>query len=203
MSAPSRGFAGRPDRRDVELPPGQYLAEGFPVLSAGPTPHVPLSDWTLTVRGRGGRVREWDWRAFRKLPAVDVTVDLHCVTGWSKLDTAWRGVMVDTLLDGIDGEATYAVIDCYGGYTTNVPVADLRDGQALVAFGYDGTDLPPEHGGPARLLVPHLYLWKSAKWLRRITVQSLDEPGFWERNGYHNHGDPWTEQRYSDDLVGL
>ena len=202
MSPPSRGFAGRPDRRDVDLPPGQYLVEGFPVLSAGPTPRVPLSDWTLTVRGCEGTVQEYDWGAFRRLPAVDASVDLHCVTRWSKLDTAWRGVSVDVLLDGIDGDAAYAVIDCYGGYTTNVPVADLRNGRGLVAYGYDGADLPAEHGGPARLLVPHLYLWKSAKWLRSITLQATDEPGFWERAGYHNYGDPWSEQRYADVLEG-
>jgi DMSO/TMAO reductase YedYZ molybdopterin-dependent catalytic subunit len=200
VNTSTRGFAGRPDRRALDLPPGQYLVEDFPVLSAGPTPHVPLSDWTLTVRGTEGTVQEYDWAAFRQLPAVDVKVDLHCVTRWSKLNTAWRGVSVDVLLDGIGGDAAYAIVDCFGGYTTNVPVADLRNGQGLVAYGYDGADLPAEHGGPARLLVPHLYLWKSAKWLRNITLRATDEPGFWERAGYHNHGDPWREQRYSEDL---
>jgi DMSO/TMAO reductase YedYZ molybdopterin-dependent catalytic subunit len=187
----------------VDLPPGQYLVEAFPVLTAGPTPHVPLEHWSLRVEGAGGAARDWDWSEFRQLPAIDVTVDLHCVTRWSKLGTMWRGVSVDTLLDGLWGDSRYAVIDCYGGYTTNVPVADLRNGRALVAFKYDGADLPVEHGGPARLLIPHLYLWKSAKWLRRITVQTVDEPGFWERAGYHDRGDPWREQRYSDDLTDL
>jgi len=135
----------------------------------------------------------------RALPAEDITVDLHCVTKWSKLGTHWRGVPVEALLDGVDTAADYVLARSYGGYTTNLPLADLLDGQAWVAFEYDREPLDPEHGGPARLLVPHLYLWKSAKWLQQIELTPTDEPGFWESLGYHNYGDPWREQRYWGD----
>jgi len=195
----SPGFSGRRRESDTQLPPGQYLVDDFPVLSAGPTPRVDLDSWELRVVTETGQVRTWDWAAFRALPAEDLTVDLHCVTKWSKLGTQWRGVSVDTLLADADTAADYALVGSYGGYTTNLPLADLLDGQAWVAFGYDGEDLQPEHGGPARLLVPHLYLWKSAKWVRSITLSDHDEPGFWESLGYHEYGDPWREQRYWGD----
>ncbi|MDQ1616236.1 MAG: hypothetical protein QOJ60_2175, partial [Actinomycetota bacterium] len=143
-----------------------------------------------------GARHEWDWTAFTALPRDEVTVDLHCVTRWSKLHTDWEGVSLDTLLADVESSADYALVESYGGYTTNLPLEDLTDGQAWVAFRYDGEDLDPEHGGPARLLVPHLYLWKSAKWVRGITLSDHDEPGFWEGVGYHNYGDPWREQRY-------
>ena len=141
-------------------------------------------------------MHRWDWSAFRALPAETPTVDLHCVTSWSKLATDWRGVSLDTLLDDVETTADFALITSYGGYTTNLPLEDLIDGRAWVAFEFDGEDLPAAHGGPARLLVPHLYLWKSAKWVRDITLANEDEPGFWETAGYHNYGDPWREQRY-------
>ena len=144
-------------------------------------------------------MHSWDWAAFRRLPTEDITVDLHCVTKWSKLGTGWRGVSVDTLLAGVETAAEYALARSYGGYTTNLPLADLLDGKAWIAFRYGGEDLGPEHGGPARLLVPHLYLWKSAKWLTGIDLLASDEPGFWETLGYHNYGDPWREQRYWGD----
>ena len=201
MSFISRGFRGRrsvdapPDR----VPPGQYVTADFPVLSAGPTPVIPTSDWRLTVSDRTGELRAWDWTGFLALPSEDISVDIHCVTKWSKLDTRWRGVSVDRLLEGIGSAARYVVARSYGDYTTNLPLEDVLDGKAWIAYGYDGRDLDPEHGGPARLLVPHLYLWKSAKWLRGLELHDEDAPGFWERYGYHNHGDPWLEQRYSDD----
>src|SRR6266699_2937459 len=160
MPIVSRGFRGR--RRDDappdRVPPGQYITDDFPVLSAGPTPHTPLDEWDFTIVGE-----------------------------------------VDALLDGVETSAEYVTAFCDGGYTTNLPLADLTGGKAWLAFGYDGEPLEPEHGGPARLLVPHLYFWKSAKWVRGLRLTATDEPGFWESNGYHNYGDPWKEQRYWGD----
>jgi DMSO/TMAO reductase YedYZ molybdopterin-dependent catalytic subunit len=199
MAIVSPGFTGRGHALGPELPPGQYLTTDFPVLSAGPTPRVRTEAWTFTIRSEAGVEHTLDWAAFTALPSEEVTVDLHCVTKWSKLGTAWRGVSLDTLLSPVDTAADYALIGCYGGYTTNLPVEDMLNGQAWVAYQYDGEDLVPEHGGPARLLVPHLYLWKSAKWVRSITLSDEDTPGFWESVGYHNYGDPWREQRYWGD----
>ena len=198
MAIVSRGFTGR-GRSAPELPPGQYLVDDFPVLSAGPTPRIDLADWELLVRTEAAQVHRWDWEAFRALPAEDVTTDLHCVTRWSKLGTSWRGVSLDTLLADVETASEYVVVGSYGGYTTNLPLEDLLDGKAWIAFAYDGEDLSPEHGGPARLLVPHLYLWKSAKWVNGLDLLTDDEPGFWEQLGYHDYGDPWREQRYQGD----
>ena len=194
----SRGFSGR-RRASADLPPGQYLTEDFPVLTAGPTQRVATDTWELTVTTETGQVHRWDWAALMALPAETPTVDLHCVTRWSKLATDWKGVSLDALLEDIETTADFALITSYGGYTTNVPLEDLTDGKAWVAYQFDGEDLRAEHGGPARLLVPHLYLWKSAKWVRDITLSHDDEPGFWETAGYHNYGDPWREQRYWGD----
>jgi DMSO/TMAO reductase YedYZ molybdopterin-dependent catalytic subunit len=197
----SRGFRGR--RRDDapgdRVPPGQYVTDDFPVLSAGPTPHTQVADWDFAITGEVDAPRHWSWDEFLALPTETVTVDIHCVTKWSKLDTVWEGVAIDTLLDGVDTAAEHAVAFCDGGYTTNVPLDDLRSGRAWVAVRYGGEPLDPEHGGPARLLVPHLYFWKSAKWVRGLRLTVDDEPGFWETNGYHNYGDPWKEQRYWGD----
>jgi len=198
----SRGFLGRARDRSVaeRLPPGQYLVHDFPVLSAGPTPHIPTERWDFRVLGvTGDTLGRWTWDQFRALPDETVTVDIHCVTKWSKLDMVWRGVSLDVLFDGIKLDAAYALVFSEGDYTTNVPVADLTGGKAWIATGYDGHDLEPEHGGPARMLVPHLYFWKSAKWVRGLQFLEHDEPGFWERLGYNNYGDPWREQRYSGD----
>ena len=194
----SRGFSGR-RRASADLPPGQYLTEDFPVLTAGPTQRVATDTWELTVTTETGQVHRWDWAALMALPADTPTVDLHCVTRWSKLGTDWKGVSLDALLEDIETTADFALITSYGGYTTNVPLEDLTDGKAWVAYQFDGEDLRAEHGGPAPLLVPHLYLWKSAKWVRDITLSHDDEPGFWETAGYHNYGDPWREQRYWDE----
>ncbi len=202
MSPISRGFHGRHRESEVDksrVPPGQYVTTDFPVLSAGPTPHTPLKDWSFSIRQAGATTRSWTWDEMRALPADDVTVDIHCVTKWSKLDTTWQAVSIDTLLAQVDHEAQYVLAFSDGGYTTNLPVADVMGGQAWVAFEYDGRPLQPEHGGPARLLVPHLYFWKSAKWVRGLELLSADEPGFWERYGYNNYGDPWREQRYAGD----
>jgi len=194
----SRGFSGR-RRASADLPPGQYLTEDFPVLTAGPTQRVATDTWELTVTTETGQVHRWDWAALMALPADTPTVDLHCVTRWSKLATDWKGVSLDALLEDVETTADFALITSYGGYTTNVPLEDLTDGKAWVAYQFDGEDLRAEHGGPARLLVPHLYLWKSAKWVRDIALSHDDEPGFWETAGYHNYGDPWREQRYWDE----
>jgi DMSO/TMAO reductase YedYZ molybdopterin-dependent catalytic subunit len=193
------GFHGRPRGAGKELPPGQYLVHDFPVLSAGPTPRIRPEDWEFRITTESGRVHAWDWTAFQALPAEDITVDLHCVTKWSKLGTPWRGVSLDTLMADVATAAGYALARSVGGYTTNMPLPDLLGGRAWIAFRYAGRDLDPEHGGPARLLVPHLYLWKSAKWIQGIDLLDRDEPGFWETLGYHNYGDPWLEQRYQGD----
>jgi DMSO/TMAO reductase YedYZ molybdopterin-dependent catalytic subunit len=195
----SRGFQGRPRRADDRLPPGQYLTEDFPVLSAGPTPRVPAESWELTVVTEAGGRHSWSWSQLLGLPAEEPTVDLHCVTKWSKLDTSWRGVSLDVLLEDVETAADFAMVHSYGGYTTNLPLEDLLDGQAWLVHTYEGGELAAEHGGPVRLLVPHLYLWKSAKWVRGIELLLADEPGFWESVGYHDYGDPWREQRYQGD----
>jgi DMSO/TMAO reductase YedYZ molybdopterin-dependent catalytic subunit len=200
----ARGFHSHRDAAPAgRLPPGQYETRDFPVLSAGPTPRTPLAKWDFTIRDSDGQSVRWSWDELQALPHDMPTVDIHCVTKWSKFDTKWDGVSVDTLLDAArarglkDGAYVLAFSD--GGYTTNLPLADVSNGQAWVAFGFAGAPLAPEHGGPARLLVPHLYFWKSAKWVRGLTLMAHDEPGFWEQLGYHNRGDPWREQRYQGD----
>ena len=201
MTFISRGFRRREsaDAPADRVPPGQYVTHDFPVLSAGPTPSIGLEDWRFEISGEVDKPRGWSWQEFTALPAEDVTVDIHCVTKWTKLGTAWHGVSVDKLLDGVETAAAYVIAHSYGGYTTNLPLEDLTGGRAWVAYQYDGAPLDPEHGGPARLLVPHLYFWKSAKWVRGIELRETDAPGFWEGYGYHNYGDPWREQRYSGD----
>jgi DMSO/TMAO reductase YedYZ molybdopterin-dependent catalytic subunit len=201
----TRGFLGRRQPADAaageRVPPGQYLTADFPVLSAGPTPHTPLDRWTFGIDGLVRQPAQWSWAELTALPARDFVVDISCVTKWTKLDTRWHGVAVDTLLETVELEprAAFAIAWCDGGYTTNLPIADLLNGRAFVAWEYDGAPLRPEHGGPARLVVPHLYFWKSAKWLRGIRFVEHDQPGFWESFGYHNRGDPWQEQRYQGD----
>jgi DMSO/TMAO reductase YedYZ molybdopterin-dependent catalytic subunit len=197
----TRGFRRRhPETPEgVQLPPGQYLTDGFPVLSAGPTPHIPLEQWRFSLTGSVDNERSWSWDEFQALPSESVTVDIHCVTSWSKLGTGWEGVSVDTLFEGVELLGAYTMVHSYGGYTTNLEVEDITDGKAWVVYAYDGQPLEPEHGGPARLLVPHLYFWKSAKWVNRIEVIDDDDLGFWESLGYHYRGDPWREQRYAGD----
>jgi DMSO/TMAO reductase YedYZ molybdopterin-dependent catalytic subunit len=203
----SPGFKGRASATGRALkeriPPGQFETEEFPVLSAGPTPRILLERWDFSIYGDITEDLKWTWDEFLKLPRETVTVDIHCVTKWSKLDTVWTGVSVDTLLHGIDldaqPEVCYLIAFCEGGYTTNVPLADVRGGKAWIAYEYDGRQLAAEHGGPARLLVPHLYFWKSAKWVRGFKLVKENRPGFWETAGYHDRGDPWKEQRYAGD----
>jgi DMSO/TMAO reductase YedYZ molybdopterin-dependent catalytic subunit len=191
MAHVSRGFRGkRVDPRDSSrLPPGQYLVEDFPVLSAGPTPYTSLEEWTFSITGEVSEPRTWTWEGFRALPSEDIRSDIHCVTKWSKLDTSWGGVSIDTLLEDIEYDATHVLALCDGGYTTNLPLEDVVDGKAWIAFAYDGEPLEPEH----------LYFWKSAKWIRELRLMDHDEPGFWETYGYHMYGDPWREQRYWSD----
>jgi DMSO/TMAO reductase YedYZ molybdopterin-dependent catalytic subunit len=198
VSIISRGFHGRRGG-DVRLPPGQYLERGFPVLSAGPTPRVQTGTWQFTITTETGDTRSWNWQQLMSLPQVDVATDIHCVTKWSKLGTHWRGVSLDTLLDGVQTNAGYVMARSYGGYTTNLPLPDIRDGKAWVVYEYEGEPLHPEHGGPARMLVPHLYFWKSAKWVSGLDLMLHDKHGFWEDLGYHDYGDPWREQRYQGD----
>jgi len=202
----TRGFVGRrnptgPGDIAERVPPGQYLTNDFPVLSAGPTPRTPLDRWSFTIRGLVREPVTWTWDELMTLPNREWTVDISCVTKWTHLDMRWRGVSLDTLLEHVELEpsAAFVIAFCDGGYTTNLPLGDVLNGQAFVAWEYDGKPLAPEHGGPARLVVPARYFWKSAKWVRGLDLRDKDEPGFWESNGYHMRGDPWLEQRYWGD----
>jgi len=198
----SRGFKG--GRRAApelagRLPPGQYAESGWPVLTAGPTPDAPTSTWSFRIDGMVAEPQEWSWEEFGQLPFEEIPCDIHCVTKWSKLGVNFGGVSVDTLLARAEPVGEYAMAYSYRGYTTNLSLDDLTGGKAWVATAYEGEPLPREHGGPARLLVPHLYFWKSAKWVAGLRLLDHDEQGFWERNGYHDRGDPWLEQRYQGD----
>jgi DMSO/TMAO reductase YedYZ molybdopterin-dependent catalytic subunit len=199
----TRGFGKRESRVRADwLPPGQYdVGDSWPVLTAEATPHVATDTWTFAVEGLVDRPRTWTWAEMHTLPESTYRGDIHCVTTWSKHDVDFAGVPVDALLDavGVRASATHVLAFSHTGYTTNLPLDDVTGGKAWVAFGYDGKPLHPEHGGPARLLVPHLYFWKSAKWVRGLGLRDEDEPGFWESNGYHLRGDPWQEQRYWGD----
>ncbi len=196
MSFVTRGFSGRRRDHDPRLPPGQTLVEDWPVLSAGPTPRIDPDDWSFSITTEDGTAHRWSWDELHAVGVEDITTDIHCVTHWSKLGMPWRGVPLDRLFDTVETGFDYVMAHSYGGYTTNVPLDELLDGQAWVAVEAKGEPLAPEHGGPARLLVPHLYFWKSAKWLRGLTMMDSDDPGFWEQAGYHLHGDPWKEERY-------
>jgi DMSO/TMAO reductase YedYZ molybdopterin-dependent catalytic subunit len=198
----SRGFRGRrrsPEALAERLPPGQYFEPGFPVLTAGPTPMVSIDDWSFRIDGMVSEPIEWSWEEFHSLPFETIPCDIHCVTKWSKLGTSFGGVSVDNLLEAVELRGDFATAFSYGGYTTNLALADLTGRRAWIATEHEGEALPRDHGGPARLLVPHLYFWKSAKWVAGLRIRDHDEPGFWEQNGYHNRGDPWKEERYWTD----
>jgi DMSO/TMAO reductase YedYZ molybdopterin-dependent catalytic subunit len=203
MPSFTRGFRGRGRaERDARLPPGQYdVGNDWPVLTAEVTPKLSTSSWSFTLQGLVQRQTTWSWDEIRALPPSTYTGDIHCVTTWSKLGITFTGVSVDTLLAaaGPLSTATHVMALCHTGYTTNLPLADVTAGQAWVVWEVDGRPLPTDHGGPARLLVPHLYFWKSAKWVSGLRLLDHDEPGFWEGNGYHDGGDPWLEQRYQGD----
>jgi len=199
----TRGFFGRErGERDERLPPGQYdTGSTWPVLTAEVTPHLSTDDWTFRIEGAVDTPTTWTWDELHALPESTYEGAIHCVTTWSKFDMTWRGVSVDTLLEavGVRPAAQFAAVFCHTAYTTNLPLADLTDGKAWVAWEADGQPLDRQHGGPARLLVPHLYFWKSAKFVAGLRLVEHDEPGFWEVNGYHDRGDPWLEQRYQGD----
>ncbi len=195
----SKGFSPKRSK-DSRLPPGQYETKDFPVLSLGPTPQISKDKWQLEVFGLADK-KTWNWEEFNNLPKEKVKKDIHCVTKWSKFDTNWQGIPMDKILElvNIEPNVNYLIAHSYDGYTTNIPLEDIRNGKAWVAVSYEEKDIEPEHGGPVRLLVPHLYFWKSAKWLKALEFVNTDQPGFWEVRGYHNYGDPWKEQRYSFD----
>jgi len=199
----TRGFTGRPSGGDQSerIPPGQHLVDYFPVLTAGPTPNIEPGDWKFTLKIGPRPVKAWNWAEFNSLPMTKMTRDIHCVTSWSKLNTAWEGVLIDDILAdaGVEHPTDFLLAHSFDGYSTNVPLADLASGKAMVALKYEGKAIPRDHGGPARLLVPHLYFWKSAKWVNGLQFTERDEPGFGELRGYHIYGDPWKEQRYSGD----
>ncbi len=200
----TRGFFGRrlSEEDAKRLPPGQYLERGFPVLSAGPTPRVTHEEWRFTLKVGPRPVKTWTWEEFNGLPRTKLHRDIHCVTKWSKFDTNWTGVAIDDLLAaaGIAEPPTpYLLAHGFDGYSTNLPLKDVTGEQAMVALAYEDAPIAPDHGGPARLLVPHLYFWKSAKWLNGLQFTERDEPGFWELRGYHIYGDPWREQRFTGD----
>ncbi len=203
MSGPTRGFLGkRRPARDERLPPGQYdVGPDWPVLTAEVTPRLDAESWTMSVDGLVCAEQTWTWRDLQALPASEYRGDIHCVTTWSKFDTSFGGVSVDTLLAAAEPlpAATHVLATSVTGYTTNLPLDHLTGGKAWLVWTYEGKPLPRDHGGPLRLLVPHLYFWKSAKWITRLTLLDHDEQGFWERNGYHDLGDPWLEQRYQGD----
>jgi DMSO/TMAO reductase YedYZ molybdopterin-dependent catalytic subunit len=203
MARITRGFQKRESRvRASWLPPGQYdIGAAWPVLTAEATPRLPTDTWTFTVEGLVDRPQKWTWEAIHALPQDEYNGDIHCVTTWSKHDVSFGGVSLDALLAaaGVQASATHVLAFCHTGYTTNLPLTDVTNGRAWVAFEFDGKPLPVDHGGPARLLVPHLYFWKSAKWVAGLRLLDHDEPGFWEQYGYHNHGDPWREERYQGD----
>ena len=199
----TRGFTGRGrDGGRVGLPPGQYdTGASWPVLTAEATPKLSTDDWTFTVEGLVEAPTTWTWDEIHALPGSTYEGAIHCVTTWSKFGMTWAGVSVDTLLEAARPlpSAQFVMAVSHTGYTTNLPLDDLTGGRAWVAWEVDGGPLPVDHGGPARLLVPHLYFWKSAKWVAGLQLMDHDEPGFWERNGYHDRGDPWLEQRYQGD----
>lgn len=199
---PTRGFVGRrSDDSGGRLPPGQHLTQDFPVLSFGPTPRIRLDDWKFTLRIGPRPVKTWTWAEFNALPQTSVIRDIHCVTTWSKFNTKWEGVVIDDLLRdaALTDPLPFLLALSYDGYSTNLATSDVRDGKAMVALKYNDMPIPADHGGPARLLVPHLYFWKSAKWVNGIQFIPNDTPGFWELRGYNDHGDPWKEERYQGD----
>jgi DMSO/TMAO reductase YedYZ molybdopterin-dependent catalytic subunit len=191
------GQRSRPE--DARLPPGQHLVKNWPVLDLGQTPNVPPESWKLDIVGAVGKPITWTWQAYRAQPQSKKLSDIHCVTSWSRYDNRWEGVSTHDLMEAVDvkPEARFVLLTSNDGYTTNLTLEDFANPDALIAHSWEGEPLTLDHGGPVRLVVPHLYFWKSAKWLRKIEFATADHPGFWEVRGYHNHGDPWTEERYS------
>lgn len=199
----TRGFTGRPKGPDQadRIPPGQHLVDYFPVLTAGPTPRIEPEKWSFTLKVGPRPIKKWTWAEFNALPMTKMVRDIHCVTSWSMLDTQWEGVLIDDILADafVEPPTGFTLAHSFDGYSTNIPTADLMVGKAMVALKFGGKPLERDHGGPARLLVPHLYFWKSAKWVNGLQFTDRDEGGFWELRGYHMYGDPWREQRYTND----
>ncbi len=185
----------------ARVPPGQYTTDRFPVLHAGVTPTVDLGTWDFTVDGLVAEPARWTYEEIRAMPSVKVVADIHCVTKWTKLDTVWEGVSVPELMSRVTlaPDATHVIVRAEHGFTANLALEDFLRDDNLFAYRFGGEELEPDHGWPLRLVVPHLYFWKSVKWVRGLTFLDHDEPGFWERNGYHMRGDPWAEQRYWGD----
>ncbi len=192
------GRAARPE--SDRLPPGQHLVKDWPVLDLGHHPMIPRWRWELRVAGLVERPVAWNWESFAAQPQSSVRSDIHCVTSWSRYDNEWQGVTTRDLIDAVRPKpgARFVLLKSYDDYTTNLALADFAAADAMLVHSWNGAPLTPEHGGPARLVIPHLYFWKSAKWIRRIEFVADDRPGFWEMRGYHNHADPWTEERYSE-----
>lgn len=201
-AAEGKFLTGRISRPETErLPPGQHLVKNWPVLDLGQQPEISALQWRLDIRGEVETPMTFTWQRFSNLPQQEFLTDIHCVTTWSRYDNHWRGVSVRDLLDLVHprSEADAVMLTSYDGYTTNLLLSDFASEEAILATHWEGEALTAEHGGPMRLILPHLYLWKSAKWLTRIEFLRRDQPGFWEKNGYHMRGDPWAEERYSDD----
>lgn len=199
----SKGFKTKRKQNDTDrdrLPPGQYLTDDFPILSLGPTPEVNKNSWKLKIWGLCETFL-LSWDDLLMLPGSNITKDIHCVTKWTKFDTSWKGVWVDEIikLANVTDEALFLIAHSADGYTTNLPIDDVTGRKALISYEYDGEEIEAGHGGPVRLVVPHLYFWKSAKWLNGLQFVAQDQAGFWEDRGYHNYGDPWLEQRYDTD----
>ncbi len=202
MAIVNPGFKS-PSNRDRRVPPGQSVVTSWPVLTYGPTPIIDTKEWHLEIDGEVKKPLGLNWQEFNKLPKSNMETDIHCVTRWSKLGMKWEGVSLDVLIElagGLSSNANYLLASSYGGYSTNLPIDDVIGGKAMIATHAEGKPLTPEHGGPARLFVPHLYFWKSAKYIKGLIFTARDHPGFWEVNGYHNYGDPWREQRYDTDV---
>ncbi len=191
------GMVSRPE--DSRLPPGQHLVKNWPILDLGQTPRVPKEVWRLDIAGLLEKPQSWDWKAYMAQPQTKKISDIHCVTSWSRYDNHWDGVTTHDLLEAVQphDSVKHVLLTSNDGYTTNLTLEDFASPEAIVAHSWEGEPIPVDHGGPVRLIVPHLYFWKSAKWLRRIEFVERDHPGFWEVRGYHNRGDPWTEERYS------
>ncbi|MBA30949.1 MAG: sulfite oxidase-like oxidoreductase [Chloroflexi bacterium] len=196
----NQGFGGKKYNNE-RIPPGQYLEKSFPVLSAGPTIHINNESWDFSIEENENIILKISWNDLMKFPTKEIKTDIHCVTKWSKLDTSWEGISFDEIFSNLSLKNKYNYVMAFsdGGYTTNVPIEDIKNGKGFLAYKYDNKNITPEHGGPVRLLIPHLYFWKSAKWIRGIKLLESDEPGFWEKYGYHMYGDPWKEQRYQGD----
>jgi len=194
----TRGFFGKKEKND-RVPPGQYLENRFPVLSAEPTPKISLADWNLSIIYEDEVLCKINWDNLKSLTSKEITKDIHCVTRWTKFDMKWKGVKISTLFNelSIKAPTNWTMIGSFTGYTTNLPLKDLLMDNTIISYLYEDKEITPEHGGPIRLIVPHLYFWKSAKWVDKITFIDDDKPGFWENYGYHMYGDPWKEQRYS------